>query len=147
MLTLAWLLAWYVGYCDANVARQPNQVMGCWANIFSQLWLIWSPTLSFNWAVALAQTPSSNSMLKYPSLCSWESLHTHVLLTLLPMRLTQANAPRSACSSCPRLLYYISKSIHDSLWDLARSREMLTAPDGSRQGLLGRRGFGVKQRI
>lgn len=52
------------------------------------------------------------------------------------MRLTQANAPRSACSSCPRLLYYISKSIHDSLWDLARSGEMLTAPDGSRQGLL-----------
>lgn len=41
MLTLAWLLAplsvGYVGYCDANVARQPNQVTGVLSEQSNQL--------------------------------------------------------------------------------------------------------------
>ncbi len=92
LLTLAWLLAplsgGYVGYCDANVARQPNQVTRVLSEHSSQLGWFDLPTLSFILAAALAQAPS-NSKLKYASLCSWESIFTHVFL-LLPLCLANA---------------------------------------------------------
>lgn len=89
-LTLAWLFLatnsdGYVGYCDANAARQPNEVMRVLSEHSRQLGLIWSPALSFICVVALAQLQSKSNAwvfvrLLFISLCassacrSWSTL-------------------------------------------------------------------------
>lgn len=73
-----------MGYCDANVARQPNQVIWVLGEHFARRRLAESPGLSFIRPLAFffflfffffAQTPGGYWTLEEPSLCSRESLY------------------------------------------------------------------------